>query len=81
MPTFAIVLLALVVGLLIVASRQPDTFRYERRATIAASPAVVFGFVSDLWRFQDWLPWAKIDPQRNVVFSGPTDGVGAAFAW
>jgi hypothetical protein len=76
-----LVLAALVAVFLLVAATRPDTFRYERRATIAAPPAVVFGLDSDLRRFQDWSPWAKIDPQRKVVFSGPPDGVGAAFAW
>ena len=76
-----LVLAALVAVFLIVAATRPDTFRYERRATIAASPAVVFGFMHDLRRFQDWSPWANIDPACKVVFSGPATGVGAAFSW
>lgn len=76
-----LVLLAAVLVLLAVAARQPDTFHYERRAAIAAPPAVVFGFINDLRRFQDWSPWAKLDPQCKVVFTGPASGVGSAFAW
>ncbi len=30
---------------------------------------------------QDWSPWAKLDPQCKVVFSGPATGVGASFSW
>jgi hypothetical protein len=84
MSILALVLLVLVAAVLVflaVASRQPATFRYERRATIGAPSAVVFGFINDLRRFQDWSPWAKLDPQCKVVFSGPPDGVGAAFSW
>jgi len=76
-----LVLAVLVAGFLLVAATRPDTFRYERRATIAAPPAVVFGFINDLRRFQDWSPWAKLDPQCKIVFSGPAAGVGTAFAW
>jgi hypothetical protein len=84
MSTLVILLLALVglvIVFLLVAATRPDTFRYERRATIAAPPAVVFDFVNDLRRFQDWSPWAKLDPQCKIVFSGPPTGTGAAFSW
>jgi uncharacterized protein YndB with AHSA1/START domain len=84
MSPLILVLLALaslVAVFLIVAATRPDTFRYERRATIAASPAAVFGFINDPRRFQDWSPWAKLDPQCKIVFTGPASGVGSAFAW
>ncbi len=76
-----LVLAALVAVFLLVASKQPDTFHYERRTTIAAPPTVVFGFINDLRRFQDWSPWAKLDPQCKIVFTGPATGVGSAFSW
>ena len=37
--------------------------------------------MNDLRRFQDWSPWAKLDPQCKIVFSGPPAGAGAAFSW
>ena len=49
--------------------------------TVSPRSAVVFGFINDLRRFQDWSPWAKLDPQCKVVFTGPPAGVGTAFAW
>jgi hypothetical protein len=80
LPIF-LAIAALVAVFLLVAATRPDDFRYARGTTISAPPSVVFGFVNDLRRFQDWSPWAKIDPACKVVFTGPAAGVGAAFAW
>jgi hypothetical protein len=41
----------------------------------------VFGWVNDVRRFQDWSPWAKLDPNCQITFSGPAAGEGAAWAW
>jgi hypothetical protein len=41
----------------------------------------VFEQVNDLQKFQDWSPWAKIDPQYKVTYDGPPAGSGASFAW
>ena len=71
----------LVAIFLIVAALQPAGFRYVRHTTIAAQPAVVFGFVNELQQWQEWSPWAKKDPAAKIALTGPAAGVGAAFAW
>ena len=76
-----LILAAAIVVLLIVAALRPDNFRVARSATVAAPTAVVFEQVNDLHRFQDWSPWAKLDPQCKVEFSGPPAGNGASFSW
>jgi len=76
-----LVLAAAIAVLLIVAALRPDSFRVTRSATIAAPAAVVFDQVNDLHKFQDWSPWAKLDPQCKVDFSGPPAGNGASFSW
>jgi hypothetical protein len=60
---------------------RPADFRVVRSATIPAPAAVVFEQVNNLHKFQDWSPWAKIDPQCKVTFEGPPAGSGASFAW
>ena len=78
------ILLALaliVVAFLIVVAMQPADFRVERSATIAAPPSVVFAQVNDLHRWQDFSPWAKLDPNARNTFEGPPAGAGAAIAW
>ncbi len=72
--------IALVILVIIIALRPAD-FRYSRSLTIAAPPAALFEQVSDLHKFQTWNPWAKIDPQSKITFTGPASGLGAAYSW
>jgi len=37
--------------------------------------------VNELKKWDDWSPWAKLDPNAKVTFSGPQAGVGATFRW
>ena len=60
---------------------RPAQFRVSRSATIAASPDVVFSYVNDVHRFQEWSPWAKLDPSATVTYEGPNAGQGASFSW
>jgi uncharacterized protein YndB with AHSA1/START domain len=76
-----IALAAAVALLLVVIALRPAKFHYSRSATIVASPAALFEQVNDPHKFQAWNPWAEIDPNSKVTFSGPPSGVGSAFSW
>jgi hypothetical protein len=76
-----IVVVALVVILVVVAALRPDEFRVTRSAAISAPPATVFEQVNDLHKWEEWSPWAKLDPAAKSTYEGPPTGVGAAFAW
>ena len=79
---YAVATLAvLLVVFLIVASRQPDTFRVERAAMIAAPPATVFAQVDDLHNWRNWSPWQELDPNMTQTYTGPRSGAGASMAW
>ena len=71
----------IVVVFVVVAALQPSAFRVARSTTIAAPPAIIFGHVNDLHKFQVWSPWAKIDPNSKIVYEGPQEGTGAKFSW
>jgi uncharacterized protein YndB with AHSA1/START domain len=78
------VLLALaviIVGLVIVIAMQPADFRIERSTMIAAPPEVVFAQVNDFHAWQDWSPWAKLDPAAKNTYEGPAAGNDAVFMW
>ena len=75
------VLAVIIAVLVIVIALQPADFRIARSAAFAAPPATVFAQVNDLHKFQDWSPWAKIDPAAKASFEGPSAGVGASFSW
>ena len=67
--------------LVIVVALQPADFRIARSTAMAAPPAAVFAQVNDLRKFQDWSPWAKLDPAAKTDFQGPPAGQGASFSW
>ena len=71
----------LVALLLVFIVLRPADFRYSRSLTIAAPPEILFQQVNDLHKFQDWNPWAKLDPNAMMEYSGPATGVGAGYRW
>ncbi len=78
------ILLALVLIvflLIIVIAGRPDEFVVARSAVIAAPPEKVFPRVNELKKWEDWSPWAKIDPNAKSTFEGPAAGVGSSMAW
>lgn len=66
---------------LLVAATQPEDFTITRTATFAAAPAAVFPHVNNLHRWQEWSPWARLDPAVRNSYSGPDEGTGAVFSW
>jgi uncharacterized protein YndB with AHSA1/START domain len=59
----------------------PQTARVERSITTAASAATVFGLVNGFQHFNEWSPWAGLDPATRYTYSGPAAGVGARMEW
>ena len=57
----------------------PATGEVERSVTIEAPAAAVYDVVSDLQQFNDWSPWANIDP--NTEFEIVGTGVGSSMSW
>ena len=74
-------LIAIVAIILVAATLQPDTFRYERSTEIAASPAAIFPHVNTLKKWEAWSPWAKLDPYAKTTYAGSASGKGAAMSW
>jgi hypothetical protein len=66
---------------IVVVAGQPCDFTVSRSTKISASPGKIFPHVNDLHKWNDWSPWAKIDPNAKVAFSGPEAGVGEAMSW
>jgi uncharacterized protein YndB with AHSA1/START domain len=64
-----------------VAAVQPDDFRVTRSAEISAPVSTVFEQVNDFHKWQEWSPWARLDPNARATFSGAPAGEGAIFDW
>jgi uncharacterized protein YndB with AHSA1/START domain len=81
---FKIIVIALVLavgGLLLFASTRPDEFRVQRSAVVKAPPEKIYPLIVDLKGWQAWSPWEKKDPAMKRTYSGPAQGLGAAYAW
>src|SRR6266446_5560430 len=74
-------LVLLLIAAAVVVWFQPDDYRLTRSTVIAAPAAAIFPHVNDLRQWEDWSPWAKLDPNAKVTFEGPPAGPGAVFAW
>ncbi len=81
---FKKILVALAVVLVLflgVVAMQPADFRVSRSTSMAAPPSAAFDQVNDFRRWEAWSPWAKLDPNMKVTYSGAESGVGAIYAW
>lgn len=75
--TFALLL----AGLGVMVNMQPAEFKISRQLKINAPAGVVYEQLTDFHKWDNWSPWAKIDPAMKTVYSGPANGVGASYHW
>ena len=76
-----LLLLLIIGGFLGYISSRPDEFQVTRSIAVAAPPEQVYGLVSDFHKWENWSPWAKLDPNSKATFEGPESGPGAVFKW
>ena len=76
-----LILLVVIIGLLVVVSRKPDTIHYERSRVMKAPPAVIHTFLENFHNWGQWSPWEKIDPAMKRTYEGSESGVGAMYSW
>jgi uncharacterized protein YndB with AHSA1/START domain len=77
----AMPLAVVIVGMLAVAARRPDTFSTTRAIRIAAPPESIYPMIADLRAMNTWNPFVDPDPNIEITYSGPPQGVGAAHTW
>ncbi len=59
----------------------PRVVGAERSVLIDRPAPAVFAMLNSYARFNEWSPWAGLDPNASYTFSGPVDGVGASMQW
>jgi len=74
-------LIALVVILVVVGLFLPSQVHLERSTTIDAPQSTVFTLVNGMQAFHTWSPWHEKEPDAEVEFSGPEQGVGSKMSW
>ena len=60
---------------------MPDTFEVSRTTTINAPVEAVFAKVSNLQEWDDWSPWASMDPSMEKTYGGEQGTVGSSYHW
>ncbi len=76
---FLVALAALLAGM---AFLLPQEQHVERSLQIEAPAAVIRPFLTTPRKFNQWSPWATIDPNgTRYSYSGPENGVGAKMSW
>ncbi len=60
---------------------QPGRFNYKRSHTFNAAPEQIIPYITDLRRWNEWSPWAKLDPHVKIEYSGADTGKDASFSW
>ena len=71
----------ILVAFVIVVATRPADFRITRSITIAAPPEAVFAQVNDFHKWDEWSPWAKLDPAMKQTYEGAPAGTGAIYSW
>ena len=72
----ALAAVAVVIGLLL-----PSQLVVSRAVVIDAPPARVYTTISDVRRFETFLPWGGGVNDMDYSYPGPTSGVGARVKW
>ena len=76
-----LVLVVIVAVFSVLVVMQPNEYSITRSETIAAPQPAVFAQVNDFHNWQEWSPWAKLDPKAKATFEGADAGPGAIFKW
>ena len=58
-----------------------DNYVVERTETIAAPPEDVFQRVGNLERWDNFSPWADMDPDMTKTYAGEPGAVGSTYHW
>lgn len=77
----ALALALIVVAFAIVVALQPADFSITRSIRIIAPPDAAFAQVNDFHKWENWSPWAKLDPNMKTTYAGPGAGAGAVYTW
>lgn len=81
MKKILIALLAVVLGFAAYVATRPAEYHVERSATVAATPAAVYGEIADFHAWDAWSPWERMDPAMQKIFEGAHSGQGAVYRW
>lgn len=74
-------LVTLVVLVVVIGFLLPRQVHIERSVVINAPQAQLFEALNSFKRFNEFSPWAALDPNTQYTYEGPESGVGAKMSW
>lgn len=77
----ALVLLAVLAGILGLAATRPATIEIRRTVDIKAPPERIFALIDDFHHWPAWAPQDRMDPTMRRTYGGPSSGAGAWSEW
>lgn len=60
---------------------KPGGCNISREIVVKASPEVLFPYINNSKKMNDWMPWKDSDPGVQMQYSGPEEGVGSKSSW
>lgn len=81
LTTIATVSGAILVALIAAPYALPDHKVVERAAIIEATPDAIYPLLTSSAGFQTFNPYKDADPDLEIIFQGPAEGVGSGFAF
>jgi len=58
-----------------------STYVVERTETIKAPASEIFAQVGNLKSWDNWSPWAEMDPEMTKTYAGEDGAVGSSYHW
>lgn len=74
-------LVGIIAILLIIGLTQPSDVSLERSLVINAPVEMVYDQVNNLYNWEKWSPWHKIDPNMGITYTKGGIGEGASYSW
>lgn len=68
-------------GLMVIGAFLPYQVEVSRSISINAAPHKVYGILSDLKTYNDWMPWNQKDKEMKMTWGPQTAGKGAWYSW
>ncbi len=75
------IIVVVVGGYCIWMATLPNEFKVERETVIEAKSEVVYAAVSDFKTWEEWSPWAAMDPDAEITYGEKSQGEGASYTW
>lgn len=74
-------ILIVLIGGAIYFGTKDGSFDVAESKVINAPAEVIYNNVKDYKNWQEWGPWAKLDPDTKVTYAEKTEGEGASYSW